>query len=83
MHEAQEAQAREAWRRRHERDSAVPCARAFDVQARTHRDRYDSMARPASRGESAALLAHLDQNLGIESEVTPFLDAATQSRKID
>ena len=59
--EAQEAQAREAWRRRHERDSAVPCARAFDVQARTHRDRYDSMARPASRVESAALLAHLAQ----------------------
>jgi hypothetical protein len=59
--EAEEAQAREAWRRRHERDSAVPCAQAFDVQARTHRDRYDGMARPASRDESVALLAQLAQ----------------------
>ena len=48
----------EAWHRVHARSAArLPVVRVFDVQARTHSDRFGDMERPATSDELASMLS--------------------------
>ena len=68
-----------SWCERFASREDLPRAHVFDLQARTHRDRPDSMARSATRAEiaahlrSAAAAAHIVAVEGINSLTPPWL----------
>ena len=57
----------EEWAARWARDAALPRVSAFDIQARTHADRFDSMDRPAT---AAQLAEHLAERAAAASQQT-------------
>ena len=73
----------EAWHRVHARSAArLPVVRVFDVQARTHSDRFGDMERPATSAELASMLSSAVMGAKAAAEAASVTAAAGARRRL-